>query len=164
MKRCSYCGAEYPDDSVMCTLDQTPLESSNPAPVPVRAEPEIPEEIPPLPKPVTIAIGCLAVSIVVSLLQTFVGRYFRQSFAYEIGGFFIILFLVFWLHGRKNWARWVIAGFTFLWLTTLVFRFRPLEEQTIPGVILFAVQLILWTVAPFMLFTRGANEWFRRSR
>ena len=26
MKRCSYCGAEYPDDATVCTTDQTPLE------------------------------------------------------------------------------------------------------------------------------------------
>ena len=25
MKRCSYCGAEYPDDATECTVDQTPL-------------------------------------------------------------------------------------------------------------------------------------------
>jgi hypothetical protein len=27
MKKCSYCGAEYPDDAVMCAVDQTPLDS-----------------------------------------------------------------------------------------------------------------------------------------
>ena len=26
MKRCSYCGTEYPDDAMVCTLDQTPFE------------------------------------------------------------------------------------------------------------------------------------------
>jgi hypothetical protein len=26
MKRCSYCGTEYPDDAIVCTLDQTPFE------------------------------------------------------------------------------------------------------------------------------------------
>jgi hypothetical protein len=27
MRKCSYCGAEYPDDTVACTVDQTPLVS-----------------------------------------------------------------------------------------------------------------------------------------
>jgi hypothetical protein len=26
MKKCSYCGAEYPDDTAMCALDHTPFE------------------------------------------------------------------------------------------------------------------------------------------
>ena len=26
MKTCSYCGAEYPDDAVMCSVDHTPFE------------------------------------------------------------------------------------------------------------------------------------------
>ena len=26
MKKCSYCGAEYPDDAVMCAIDHTPFE------------------------------------------------------------------------------------------------------------------------------------------
>lgn len=31
MKKCSYCGAEYSDDTALCAIDGTPLESSNPA-------------------------------------------------------------------------------------------------------------------------------------
>lgn len=26
MKKCSYCGAEYPDDTVMCAIDHAPFE------------------------------------------------------------------------------------------------------------------------------------------
>lgn len=32
MKRCSYCGAEYPDDATVCELDQTSLDSPPPSP------------------------------------------------------------------------------------------------------------------------------------
>ena len=31
MKKCSYCGAEYPDDAVMCAIDHTPLDSPPPS-------------------------------------------------------------------------------------------------------------------------------------
>jgi len=30
MKKCSYCGAEYPDDAVVCATDQTPLTTDAP--------------------------------------------------------------------------------------------------------------------------------------
>jgi hypothetical protein len=34
MKRCRYCGAEYPDDAIVCTIDQTPFDETTPEPVP----------------------------------------------------------------------------------------------------------------------------------
>ncbi|HVU28635.1 MAG TPA: hypothetical protein VHG71_12990 [Verrucomicrobiae bacterium] len=34
MKRCSYCGAGYPDDTMVCAVDQTPLEQSRLAEAP----------------------------------------------------------------------------------------------------------------------------------
>ena len=40
MKKCSYCGAEYPDDAVMCAVDHTPFE-----------RPSDPPHEPPLPEP-----------------------------------------------------------------------------------------------------------------
>ncbi len=30
MKKCSYCGAEYPAEAVICTVDQTPLDAESP--------------------------------------------------------------------------------------------------------------------------------------
>jgi hypothetical protein len=32
MKKCSYCGAEYPDDTVVCAVDHTPLDCPPPLP------------------------------------------------------------------------------------------------------------------------------------
>jgi hypothetical protein len=40
MKKCSYCGAEYPDDAVMCAIDHTPFECPAEPPPP---EPKIAE-------------------------------------------------------------------------------------------------------------------------
>lgn len=34
MKRCSYCGAEYPDDATECAVDKTPFEEASPEAVP----------------------------------------------------------------------------------------------------------------------------------
>ena len=34
MKKCTYCGKEYPEDAVVCVIDEHPLESDQPAPVP----------------------------------------------------------------------------------------------------------------------------------
>src|SRR6201994_1777608 len=40
MKKCSYCGAEYPDDAVMCPIDHTPFESPAEPPPPKPKKPE----------------------------------------------------------------------------------------------------------------------------
>ena len=41
MKECSYCGAEYPDDAVMCAIDHAPFERpSEPPPPPEPKRPE----------------------------------------------------------------------------------------------------------------------------
>lgn len=39
MKKCTYCGKEYPDEATVCTVDQRPLADANPAaaPAPKRA-------------------------------------------------------------------------------------------------------------------------------
>jgi hypothetical protein len=49
MKKCSYCGAEYSDDAVMCAIDHTPFERHSehlseppPLPEPKRSEYEFP--------------------------------------------------------------------------------------------------------------------------
>jgi hypothetical protein len=42
MKTCPYCGAEYPDDALVCPIDQTPFE---------RPADEIPSSSPPSPTP-----------------------------------------------------------------------------------------------------------------
>ena len=40
MKKCSYCGAEYPDDAVVCPIDHTPFEPPAEPPPPKAREPE----------------------------------------------------------------------------------------------------------------------------
>ena len=72
MKRCSYCGAEYPDETVTCPIDQEPLVGQS-----VRAEQQRDYDIPPLSpngnKQEWVSILCphsrLEVEIVLGRLQ-----------------------------------------------------------------------------------------------
>ena len=116
------------------------------------------------PNSVKLAICCLVISFAISLIQTFVQADFATSrFAYQMFGFFFVLFLVFMVYRRKNWARWILAGCTVLWLATLAFHFHLVTELTIVRSLLLAVQLILWTAATFMLFAPKTNEWFKNT-
>ena len=109
-----------------------------------------------------LAISCLAISIAISLLRTLAKAEFKASgFGYYIFGFFIVLFLVFMIYRRKNWARWIYVGGFVSWLLTLVFHFRYLTGLNAVDGVLLAVQLALWLAAVFLLFGPAANEWFR---
>lgn len=43
MKRCKYCGKEYPNDMTVCPIDQNPLQSSNEADIAVGRASEVAE-------------------------------------------------------------------------------------------------------------------------
>jgi hypothetical protein len=53
MKKCSYCGTEYPDDAVVCAIDHTALDSPPPSPEPKHSGLGIASF------GVSIAVGCL---------------------------------------------------------------------------------------------------------
>jgi membrane protease YdiL (CAAX protease family) len=52
MKRCTYCGKEYPDDAVCCLIDGQPLEGGEPLPAPTPLP--LSEPTPPPPAPVAL--------------------------------------------------------------------------------------------------------------
>jgi len=112
------------------------------------------------PNSVKLAICCLAVSGAISLVPTLVRADFK-GFGYQIFGFLIVLFLVFMIYRRKNWARWIYAGCVVVWLVTIVVHLRFLTELSIAGGLLLTVQLALWIAAAFLFFAPSANEWFR---
>ena len=41
MKACPYCGAEYPDDTLVCPIDQTPISPEPAAPKSISARPNV---------------------------------------------------------------------------------------------------------------------------
>ena len=87
---------------------------------------------------------------------------FRTSrVAYQIFGFFIVLFLVFMIYRRKNWARWIFSAWVAFWLMTFIIQLRFLTGLGIIGGVLLVGQLALWIAAAFLLFAPPANEWFR---
>jgi hypothetical protein len=117
------------------------------------------------PNSVKVAIRCLAVSFAISLAQKLGNADFKRSgFAYYIFGLLIALFLVFMIYQRKNWARWIYAGFVIIWLVTLVVDLRSLAGLSIIGGFLLAAQLALWLAAAFMLFVPAANDWYRKPK
>jgi hypothetical protein len=69
MKKCSYCGAEYPDDATACAIDQTPFDNS-----PLAAE--LPEASAfkrknPSPSPIQIGHGWLGIVSICFLASSF---------------------------------------------------------------------------------------------
>jgi hypothetical protein len=117
------------------------------------------------PNSVKLAIGCLASSIVVSLAQTLVKTDFKPDvLAYKIFASFLVLFLVFMIYRRQNWARWIVAFFALIWLAAILLRPQDITRLALVGRLVFAAQWILWLAAAFMIFAPRANEWFRTHR
>ncbi len=97
MKRCPYCGAEYPDDAVECQIDHTPLVAK--LPEPAAGPPPAPSE-----GRIGLAIGALVIGILSVVLSIFL-----------VGGLLAIVAIVLsWIYLAKRqrpagMARWGIV-------------------------------------------------------
>jgi hypothetical protein len=47
MKKCTYCGKEYPDDATVCVLDEQPLKRVGPPPIGSQTDPVGQPAVPP---------------------------------------------------------------------------------------------------------------------
>jgi hypothetical protein len=114
------------------------------------------------PNSVKLAIGCLASSCVIALIQALVTHGFKPSgLAYEVIGMCLFAALTFLIYRRTNWARWIFAGCAIVWLASLALHVRFVADLTIVRGLLLLAQLIFWAGASFLLFLPSTNEWFR---
>jgi hypothetical protein len=117
------------------------------------------------PHSVKLALGCLAISISLSLISTLVTVGFTSSrFAYQIFGLGLVLLLAVMIYRCKNWARWIFAGCAVAWLVALLTHVRALMGMSILSGLVLAVQLMLWAAMVVLLFSPAANEWFRTQK
>jgi hypothetical protein len=110
MKRCSYCGAEYPDDALACAIDGTPFD--NPQPQKIAWNKDLSGYIWPWLEPI---IGVL---LVFGGVKTIIKHEFHDhSFAYhgivaDIAGFLMLLGAFLLFRGRawrkRGWVNWTV--------------------------------------------------------
>jgi hypothetical protein len=89
MKQCSYCGAEYPDDAIVCAIDQTPFDKICLAENPPVA-PAIKRKI---PIPLSIVSYCFFASGISYLgwfaIGAYLGRFFLPNLIVGILNLFV---------------------------------------------------------------------------
>jgi len=161
MKRCTYCGKEYPEDVTICSLDQNPVTlegKAPPLPKPPRFDNR--EHLASRPFTVKLGVGLLAFDLALDmvLLAFKYGARIRDtnpaivfSFAFSA----VIIYLVF---RGKNWARWLVGCLIIVsYLSSPFVRHGPpnWDSYFSPFVNLVAV---------VALFQRSANDWYRRTK
>ena len=160
MKRCVYCGKEYPDDATVCSLDQQavtsdgrPLRTPKPPRVDNRAI------LAARPMAVKLGVGVLAVTTVIHSARAFLAYpalpshdpHFYSSAVFATVAPLAILYLVF---RGKNWARWLVVCLLVLGTILPI----PLHYR-------MNLSSYVWTVIDYVaaaaLFERSSSEWFK---
>jgi len=106
MKKCSYCGKEYPDDALVCATDGQPLQPvTPPTPAPPFPVPQYPPQrkaltyIAPLRAGVVLAVmyGFLGLIFVpFFLIMTLIGKASGAPGPALFGSFLVVLFPIFY--------------------------------------------------------------------
>lgn len=177
MKRCSYCGAENPDDATVCLIDQRPLSPETPVPhaKPLRAKrprakpsrSEMLAHMASRPWEVTFAITLMVLDLIFSIIQEAIHwwpyhRYlnFRHpdSICYFIGFvcvYGIYVFLYNCIYRGKNWVRWLMSCLLLLAIISIPFIFHGGLHWD------FYLHSLIELIAIAALFQRPSNEWFK---
>ena len=161
MKRCTYCGKEYPDEVAVCPLDQYPVtQHGNEIALPKKLRPDNREHLALRPSSVKFAVSLLTFSQVLDL-ALLIYRYqshgdrthdFYPLVTFTFGAVAVILY---WVFRGKNWARWVVlCGIALGILLGPSMRIGPAHWRTY----LFTCIDI---VAAIALFLPSANEWYK---
>lgn len=175
MKRCSYCGAENPDDATACRIDQQPFEPERivtaakplrPKPVRVkRSRAEIRAHLAARPLTVKLGVALLVISEVAYFVQAALGRYSSQSGNFDTYLITAITFafrfclpplVIYFAFRGHNWARWTLLFAIVLGLITEPWNFSNLRLDS--GICLYSIVDIASMV---LLFQRASSQWYK---
>jgi hypothetical protein len=164
MKRCDWCGQEYPDDAAVCAIDGRALPSLEIAATPLVAQPGEAPTPSDRPVPVWVAGGLMIVSgiggtvmmLYAAMRPELHGRISQASAFTNLvafGGSVLRVVCGVGVFRRKNAARWTFlgwAGVTVLW-----------------SAVKFGINIQTYAQAAFvagigLLLTLGAGDYFER--
>jgi hypothetical protein len=161
MKKCTYCGKEYPDDAAVCPTDQQPLE--------ILVHRSLGEAvIDPTIRPVQVKRALLlwAIGAALNLVSWITQTNWSDWVMYPTFAIIVALsLLLLWLVYRgKNWVRWFLLVF-------IIFRVLMLLGALHREGVVSGLQVV-WTgstaacqvVAVCLLFSRASRAWFRASK
>lgn len=175
MKRCSYCGAENPDDATVCLIDQKPFDAEGPVPAekPVRAKAsptkpsraEIRARMAARPLTVKLAVALLLISEVADFVRVALGHYSFPSHNFDSNVITIStsvfrfclppLFIYFAFRGH-NWARWTLLFVTVLGLITEPFSFKNLQLD-----LEICFDSVFDVASMVLLFLPASSQWYK---
>jgi len=169
MKRCVYCGKEYPDDVTVCPVDQRPVKSESRL-VPSldktakkhRSGLEIRSHLAARPAAVKLAVGLLAFSSVMEVIRQLVAYHPQPSrdlhFIFSaVWATAVSLLILYFVFQGKNWARWLTLCMIILG-TIWPFPSRYLLHFA------FYIQVLIDCIAVVALFQRASSDWFKKAK
>jgi hypothetical protein len=165
MKKCPYCGKEYPDDTMVCPTDRQPLASdAAPSPPAKRFPIDMRAHFATRPREVKVAVGLLGAGLALDTIMVLLGIavyhppsrnpdfYFTTAFNFVAA--WLLLYFVF---RGKNWARWLTLCLIVL---GIVWPFPPHHRLTLR----FYLYSLIDIAAIVLLFQRPTGKWYTKSK